>query len=492
LPPRRGPGGAHKLPGGSKELTGAIIKGMSDGDEYGDPAHPGLRVRRVGDQRVCAYRYRNAQGALRQVELGVLGTLTLTDVRSEWQRLKAIVRNGGDPRAEKKAEKKQRIAAAVQAAREEKELGLTVERVVERYLAEDVEKNRKPKGANEARRMLLQLIRFKSWVDGQRKKEALGRRRAKLPSGVVDVADLPAKDFSRELAGRLLQAYSESAPRAGAMVRSELRAAWGYGIEQGFLSEGNPFEKRATGKRDKFGGGALKPSSSRERNLSAHEVGLLLRWMQEPKTYSQTVRDALELTLRTGLRSGEVCEIHTREIKRIDGTLWLDIPGDRMKMGKDHFVPLVGKAEQIVLRRMKESKGYLFMDRSGERPILQKVLGVAVFAHRGTSKSKAYKLKRVCPVGADSDGHYWAPHDLRRTARTLLANLECPHDVGEAILSHGISGVAGTYNRAKYFEPRIQWLTTLGGYLDSLAVAEPQLDVVSGGRGCAVTKAVAV
>ena len=53
----------------------------------------------------------------------------------------------------------------------------------------------------------------------------------------------------------------------------------------------------------------------RQRVLDAEEAGLLLRWMHEPSTYSRSVRDALEIALRTGLRSGEVCGIHTRRLE---------------------------------------------------------------------------------------------------------------------------------------------------------------------------------
>ncbi|HEU5297519.1 MAG TPA: hypothetical protein VFU71_22260, partial [Burkholderiaceae bacterium] len=67
LPAKRGPGGSPTLAG--KSLSPAAIKAMKPGDELADPEHRGLRVRRVHDQRVFFYRYKNADGALRQVKV---------------------------------------------------------------------------------------------------------------------------------------------------------------------------------------------------------------------------------------------------------------------------------------------------------------------------------------------------------------------------------------------------------------------------------------
>ena len=60
---------------------------------------------------------------------------------------------------------------------------------------------------------------------------------------------------------------------------------------------------------------------------------------------------------------------------------------------------------------------------------------------------------------------HWSPHDLRRTGRTLLAAMGCPHEVGETILGHVLTGVAGVYNLHRYDAERRLWLTRLAGHL---------------------------
>ncbi|MGV3498814.1 MAG: tyrosine-type recombinase/integrase [Hydrogenophaga sp.] len=470
------PRGIPTLRAEGRSLTLATLRQMVPGEELADPEHPGLRVRCVaGDpsnRLVFFYRYRNPAGALRQVEVGLLGPdLTLTSIRKRWEELRARVRNGGDPREEAKASRAEVAAKVEETKTAERVEALTVERVIERYLVEKVEHSRKTKGAMEARRMLTQLINFASWTAKQASTKTAGRRRKKLPEGVIDVAKLPAAKFTREIAHNLLLAYSASAPRAGGMARQELRAAWRYGIDAGFLEGPSPFEKVPGAKSDSLGGGAIKAASKKERALSTQEVGALLRWMREPGTFSRTAHDALALTLRTGLRSGEVCGIHTRELVRRDGVLWLDIPAERMKGGKPHSIPLVGTAEEIVLARTPADGGFLFPSREPTKPIQQKVLGVEVYACSGRSDAPAYKHRKVCPVAS------WAPHDLRRTARTLLAELGCPFEVGEAILAHTLPGVAAVYNRAVHEKAKVEWLTKLGVMLDDLARGQAKLKI---------------
>ena len=450
----------------------AAVKAMVPGDELADPEHPGLRVRRVGEQRVFFYRYRIGS-RLRQVEVAVLGATTLTAIRGRWEALRAQVRHGDDPRSQVKAERIR--AAADRVAQRQREL--TVEDVVELYLAENVEKARKAKGAAEARRLLHQFIRYRSWSKGRRERveagSATGRTKVPpaAPRDVVDVANMPAHAMTRERAHKLLFQMAESAPRSAGMARAELRGAWRHAIATGRLAGPSPFEMMPEhGKHDALGGRGVLSNSVRERYLRKDEAGQLLRWMAQPGTYSRTVRDALELVLRTGLRSGEVCGIHSSELERRDGVLWLNIPADRMKAGKAHTIPLMGRAEQIVLARLPEKPGHLFSStKEPGRAIEQKVLGVEVYACSGRSKANAYKTRRVCPVSG------WSPHDLRRTARSLLQELGCPYDVGEAILAHALPGVGAVYARSQLAEQKVLWLGKLNEHLDRLASARAAL-----------------
>lgn len=91
-----------------------------------------------------------------------------------------------------------------------------------------------------------------------------------------DVANLPAKDFTREMAHDLLLSFGEGAPCLGGLARQELRRTWRYGIGAGFLPGPSPFEKIVGVNADDFGGGGLVAHSTRDRYLCKEEAGHLL------------------------------------------------------------------------------------------------------------------------------------------------------------------------------------------------------------------------
>ena len=62
----------------------------------------------------------------------------------------------------------------------------------------------------------------------------------------------------------------------------------------------------------------------------------------------------------------------------------------------------------------------------------------------------------------------WTLHDLRRSARSLLARLKIPSEVAEKVLGHSIRGVEGTYNRHDYRDEKREALTRLAMLLESI------------------------
>ncbi|CAN5442232.1 site-specific integrase [soil metagenome] len=412
------------------KLDAAMIDAMTQGDELSDPDYPGLRVRcgkvdaNGKSTKTFFYRFRNKAGELKQLRIGAFGEWTLAAARKKRDAHRVTLDNGGDPQENKQTEKT--AAKAVSTAKKQAAKD-TVRHLTDLYLQKKVEPNRKKKGYNEARRLIT--------------------------SAIEGIETKPANGITRKQADAIIGEIAQRAPRVAQMTRTEMRAAWEYGINKELVAM-NPFAGKDVGD--------IPKRAPKQQVLTGKQAGALLRWMREPNSYSRTVADALEITLRTGLRSGEVCGIRMNELDERNGVLWLDIPASRMKMGEPHSVPLVGRAREVVLSRKVEGATYLFPTRDGKKPIEQKVLGVEVYASSGRSTAAAYAHRRVCPVTG------WAPHDLRRTARTLLGELGCPFEVGEAILAHALPGVAGIYNKAAYAPQKIEWLTKLGEYLDAI------------------------
>jgi hypothetical protein len=65
-----------------------------------------------------------------------------------------------------------------------------------------------------------------------------------------------------------------------------------------------------------------------------------------------------------------------------------------------------------------------------------------------------------------------SPHDLRRSSRTLLAQLGVPQDLAEGMMGHVTTGIVATYNRHTYEGEMEQAWQQLADEIDRIE-AEP-------------------
>ncbi len=140
-----------------------------------------------------------------------------------------------------------------------------------------------------------------------------------------------------------------------------------------------------------------------------------------------------KMLLTTAQRLNEVAQMKWPEIDRANA-LWI-IPGERTKSGREMEVPLSSLAFEILdalPRFADDGTAFMFTTTSGQRPV------------SGFSKMKA----RTDDL---SDVTNWRLHDLRRTARTGLAELGVPQIVAEKVLNHAERNVlVKTYDRHEY------------------------------------------
>ena len=66
----------------------------------------------------------------------------------------------------------------------------------------------------------------------------------------------------------------------------------------------------------------------------------------------------------------------------------------------------------------------------------------------------------------------FTPHDLRRTAATLMGERGVRPDVIERVLNHTPAKIARTYNRAAYDAEKRQALAILGDLIESIATGK--------------------
>jgi integrase len=166
----------------------------------------------------------------------------------------------------------------------------------------------------------------------------------------------------------------------------------------------------------------------------------------------------VKFLLLTGARRGEAAAISWKEI---NGVAEWTLPAARNKTKVDLVRPLSAAAQQELSKLPKHSGTDFAFSIDGHSAL-------GGFTRR----------KRVLDQASGVTG--WTLHDLRRTARSLMARAGVQSEHAERCLGHVISGVEGTYNRHDYVnEMRIAY--------EKLAVliaqiVDPQPNVVAMAR----------
>jgi integrase len=424
------------------------IKLLPAGQHLTSPDFPGLRLEASAQYRTWIYRYKSPiDGRMRQTKIGRWPAMSLHAAVARWEELRATREAGADPALEVKqarAEKRQADAAAKTA---QVQAAYTVADLCADYYEGYVRLSRAKKGADEVRRMFDTMLG---------------------PCGTM-----AATEVTRSHAFDLIQSYAATAPVQAKKLRSELGAAWDYASDAGRLPDTVPnwwrqiLRGKIKSKGKKIAGERI---GTAKRVLSSEEIGTLIRWLPN---FTALVEDALTLYLWTGTRGAEIVALEGREVRQETGGIWWwTIPKAKTKNARhenatDLRVPLFGRALNVVLRRKERfGNGWLFPAKRRDGKTAhseQKAVQVAVYYHQPYSTTRPELERARLPVT------HWAPHDLRRSARTLLAAMGCPGDVAESVLGHMIPGVAGAYNRHQYDAERVEWLRRHSDHLEELA-----------------------
>lgn len=199
--------------------------------------------------------------------------------------------------------------------------------------------------------------------------------------------------------------------------------------------------------RDLKGALAFHKSTPRAAITDPKEVGQLMRNI---KAYpSGTVQQALLWSAYTFCRPKEVRQAEWQEIDFERG-LWI-IPAEKMKMRREHRVPLSRQCLEILERQKGFHEKWIF-------PSVRK----------GKCLSEAGVLSAIRSMGYEKDK--MCAHGFRAMASTLLNELGYRPDIIEISLAHGEENkVRAVYNRAEYMEERRKMMCEWADYLDSLA-----------------------
>ena len=398
---------------------------------------PGLRLVVSESRKAWVYRYKDANGRMTQVKIGEWPAMGLPEAVSAWAEKRGQRAAGVDP---------------VQVHRAQKVV-TTGEYQTMRELVGD----------------------FLDSLDRQRSAESAKSARARLGKLLDDDPDFarcPPKLVTRAMAYKILDNRRDF-PAATKVLRSLLGQATDRALDAGRL-DGNTAnwwrlvmhgQLRSAGK---IVGGVHVGRA--KRVLSESELRVLLPWVVG--RMPQLHHDITMLYLHTGLRGVEITGLRVEYITEEGDGWWITYPAHLLKMERDrdivdHRVPLCGRALDIVHRRIGQARdGWLFWtDRGGVfRPYNQSAYGNYIYdIQPNVSSSKVRRQPdAMCPIVK------WAPHDLRRTARTLLGSLDCPDEVGESIIGHKPRELVGTYNLHTYDRQKRVWQPRLAEKLGQL------------------------
>ena len=362
------------------------------------------------------------------LSLGTYPETGLRDARMRRDDARKVIAAGGDPSANRKAEKA--IRGREREAQALADAGLpgpgTFEHVAREWLS-TVHEVKVSAGHSDRTRTRLEQDAF-PW---------LGRR----PIGEIEAP---------ELLQCLRRVEARGAIETAHRIKDACGQVFRYGVAIGACQR-NP----AADLRD-----ALRPVVSRNHAaiVDPKRAGDLLRDMVAYTGHPVT-RAAVALSALLLLRPGELRHMEWAEIDL--GVATLTIPGERMKRtkaekasGPVHIVPLAPQAVSI-LRELHALTGdgrYVFPSLlTGERCMSENTV-------RGALRRMGYSNDDM------------TAHGFRAMARTMIAErLGIAPEVIEAQLAHAVGDALGrAYNRTQFLDQRRDMMTKWADYLDQL------------------------
>jgi integrase len=259
----------------------------------------------------------------------------------------------------------------------------------------------------------------------------------KLPVADIDVAlvlkvlEQPVAADRGHPAGPLWMARTETANRLRGRIEQVLDWAKARGHRQG----DNPADWSLIGKVLPARGPQVHHAAIDYKNVSA--------FMTELHAEQGTTARALEFLILTATRTSEVLMARRDEID-LDEAVWT-IPAERMKMRKEHKVPLAPEAVAL-LRDLPTESGnpFVFIGRDAGKPLSRNTLA-AVLNKR---------MKHDATVhGFRSSFRTWSGE------RTAFAN-----DIAEAALAHIRGKTERAYQRGDLFDKRRALMTAWTQY----------------------------
>ncbi len=367
-------------------------------------------------------------GRRRDIGLGGYPTVTLAQARDKAREARDKVERGVDPVEERKATK----ARLVEARRK----GMLFSDAVDKALAAKLDAFR-----NEKHR-----AQWRSTLDNY---------------ALPEIGALPVNEIDTAAVLRCLQPIWASKTETATRLRGRIEAVLSWATVAGHRTGDNPARWAGNLKE-------LLPAPSKvavESNHPALQLDDAPAWLADLRMREGFPARALEFLALTAARSGEVRGATWDEIDR-DKALWI-VPAQRMKMQREHRVPLTAEAMDLLKALPKlDGTPLVFPGARGGQlsdmalSMLMKRQHTAAVAAGG----KGY-LDRVNKRPA-------VPHGMRSTFRDWVAErTSYPGDMAEVALAHRISSaVEAAYRRGDMIEKRRRMMADWAAFLTGKAL----------------------
>jgi integrase len=343
----------------------------------------------------------------RDIGLGSFPTVTLSQAREKAREYREAIWQGRDPVAERQA--------AQQALRASQEASLTFDQAVAAYLKNKRREFRNPKHIQQWENT---LTHYASPIIGG------------LSVDQIELAHVV----------KVLEPIWQTKTETASRLRGRIEHVLNYAAVRGFRSNDNPARWR--GNLD-----AVLPKPSKVKggkHFKALPFADMPEFMANLRQRSGMTARALEFTILTAARSGEVRGATWDEID-LDNALWI-IPGERMKGGREHRVPLTDGAARLLsnLPRMGETNLVFPAARGGK-----------------LSDMSLTSVLRRMEVDA-------TVHGFRSTFRDWAAERTAyPNEVVEMCLAHAIGDkVEAAYRRGDLLQRRRRLMSDWEAFCD--------------------------
>ena len=401
-----------------------------------------VRVRPMEEGGAISFRlaYRIA-GKQKWATLGSYPVMSLAEARKKRDEYKALIKSGVDPALEKQIELRRNRQAQIE---------------------------EKARLDREASRATVRIL-FARWAGLELAKRKESSRKELIRAFEKDVIPIIGDMYADEVTKGHIMAIldvilARGANRLANRTLSEMRQMFGFAYTRDII-QGDPTHRI---KKIDVGG----KETERDRVLSEEEISELAMKTGVANLHVPT-ECAIWIMLSTGCRVGDLMKATWSEIDFEDRVWTFSPEKDKSHIQRIHKVYL-SDFTSYWLERLKRETGntkWLYPDKTHSKAVCKKSITRQIGDRQRTEgfKNRTQKLNAL-----SLSGGRWTPHDLRRTATTLMVELGVLPDVAHRCTYHiEPDRIKRIYNRAQQRDEQKEAWAKLG----------ERLSVVSGLSG---------